>query len=67
MSRVFQTVCQLIKYNGELSASATIQATQVKCTNGSVIHAVLQTTKGKREPGNGSRSLTRFRPSIVSV
>jgi phage terminase large subunit-like protein len=57
VSRVFQTVCQLIKYNRELSASATIQATQVKFTNGSVIRAVSSDYKGQ---AGGRQRLTIF-------
>ena len=54
---MFQTVCQLIKYNRELSASATIQATQVKFMNGSVIRAVSSDYKGQ---AGGRQRLTIF-------
>jgi phage terminase large subunit-like protein len=57
ISRVFQTVCQLIKYNAELSASATVQAAQVKFTNGSVIRAVSSDYKGQ---AGGRQRLTIF-------
>jgi hypothetical protein len=57
VSRVFQTVCQLIKYNAELTSSATIQATQVKFTNGSVIRAVSSDYKGQ---AGGRQRLTIF-------
>ena len=57
VSRVFQTVCQLIKYNPELTSSAMIQATQVKFTNGSVIRAVSSDYKGQ---AGGRQRLTIF-------
>ena len=57
LSRVFQTCCQLIKYNRELSASATVQASQIKFTNGSVIRAVSSDYKGQ---AGGRQRLTIF-------
>jgi phage terminase large subunit-like protein len=57
LSRVFQTCCQLIKYNAELSASATVQASQIKFTNGSVIRAVSSDYKGQ---AGGRQRLTIF-------
>ena len=57
LSRVFQTVCALIKYNPELTASATVQATQIKFTNGSVIRAVSSDYKGQ---AGGRQRLTIF-------
>lgn len=57
VSRVFQTVCQLIKYNPELTSSAMVQATQVKFTNGSVIRAVSSDYKGQ---AGGRQRLTIF-------
>jgi len=57
VSRVFQTVVQLIKYNAELTRSATVQAAQVKFTNGSVIRAVSSDYKGQ---AGGRQRLTIF-------
>jgi phage terminase large subunit-like protein len=57
LSRVFQTCCQLIKYNPELAASAVVQATQIKFTNGSAIRAVSSDYKGQ---AGGRQRLTIF-------
>ena len=57
VSRVFQTVCQLIKYNAELTRSATVQASLIKFTNGSVIRAVSSDYKGQ---AGGRQRLTIF-------
>ena len=57
VSRVFQTVVSLIKYNAGLAASATVQAMQVKFTNGSVIKAVSSDYKGQ---AGGRQRLTIF-------
>jgi phage terminase large subunit-like protein len=59
VSRVFQTCCQLIKYNPELTASATVQTTQIKFTNGSIIRAVSSDYKG-RAGGRRSPALTKY-------
>jgi hypothetical protein len=55
LSRVFQTAVQLIKYNPELTPSATVQTTQIKFTNGSVIRAVSSDYK----PSPQATTLTR--------
>lgn len=57
MSRVFATVCQLIKYNSQLTASATVQAAVVKFTNGSTIKYVSSDYKGQ---AGGRQRLTIF-------
>ncbi len=57
MSRVFQTLCALIKYNPELAASATVMANHIKFTNGSVIRAVSSDYKGQ---AGGRQRLTIF-------
>jgi phage terminase large subunit-like protein len=57
LSRVFQTVCQLIKYNGGIAASATAMANQVRFTNGSIIRAVSSDYAGQ---AGGRQRLTIF-------
>ncbi len=57
VSRVFATVCALIRHNPELAASATVLATQIKFTNGSVIKAVSSDYKGQ---AGGRQRLTIF-------
>jgi phage terminase large subunit-like protein len=57
LSRVFQTVCQLIKYNPELSASAKVLANEIRFTNGSIIKAVSSDYRGQ---AGGRQRLTIF-------
>ena len=57
LSRVFQTVCQLIKYNPELSASAKTLTSEIRFTNGSIIRAVPSDYKGQ---AGGRQRLTIF-------
>ena len=57
LSRVFQTVCQLIKYNPELTASAKVLSNEIRFTNGSIIKAVSSDYKGQ---AGGRQRLTIF-------
>jgi phage terminase large subunit-like protein len=57
ISRVFQTCCQLIKHNGELSGSAKVLATEIRWSNGSIIRAVSSDYKGQ---AGGRQRLTVF-------
>jgi phage terminase large subunit-like protein len=57
VSRVFATVCALIKYNPELSASAKVLTSEIRFTNGSVIRAVSSDYKGQ---AGGRQRLTIF-------
>jgi phage terminase large subunit-like protein len=57
LTRVFETCTKLIKYNREISTSATVMASQIKFTNGSVIRAVSSDYKGQ---AGGRQKLTIF-------
>ena len=56
-SRVYRTVCQLIKYNPALAACAKVLSSEIRFTNGSIIRWVSSDYKGQ---AGGRQRLTIF-------